>query len=69
MRYGWCTKMRVVSEPITKVTLNLYSKDVEWFKDRYPDGYTERIRDAVRQHIRYEEMRKRNIDLDLDMGL
>lgn len=46
--------MRTVLEPITKVTLNLYSKDVEWFKERYPNGYQERIRDAVRAHIKYE---------------
>ena len=45
--------MRIVSEPITKVTLNLFTKDVEWFKERYPQGYTEMIRDAIREHIRY----------------
>lgn len=45
--------MRVVLEPITKVTLNLFSKDVAWFKRRYPIGYTEEIRDAVRAHILY----------------
>ena len=47
--------MRIVSEPITKVTLNLYSRDVEWFKYRYPQGYTEAIREALRDHIRYME--------------
>jgi hypothetical protein len=47
--------MRIVLEPITKVTLNLYSKDVEWFKDRYPQGYTEVIREVVRQHRIYKE--------------
>jgi hypothetical protein len=47
--------MRVVLEPITKVTLNLYSKDVAWFKRRYPIGYTEEIRDAVRAHILYTD--------------
>ena len=47
--------MRVVLEPITKVTLNLYSRDVEWFKNRYPTGYTEMIRDAIRDHIKYTE--------------
>ena len=48
--------MRIVLEPITKVTLNLYSRDVEWFKDRYPQGYTEQIREALREHIRYKEV-------------
>jgi hypothetical protein len=46
--------MRVVSEPITKVTLNLYTIDVEWFKRHYPDGYTEAIREALRRHIHYK---------------
>lgn len=43
--------MRTVLEPITKVTLNLYSRDVEWFKERYPTGYTEKIREVIRQYI------------------
>jgi hypothetical protein len=40
-------------EPLTKVTLNLFAKDVEWFRYRYPEGYSEYIRDALRQHINY----------------
>jgi len=51
-------------EPITKVTLNLYSRDVEWFKERYPIGYTEKIRDVIRQHITYIKSYE-----DDDMGL
>lgn len=47
--------MRTVSEPIIKVTLNLYVKDVDWFKARYPNGYTEMIREALRQHVKYKE--------------
>ena len=53
--------MRIVSEPITKVTLNLYSRDVNWFKDRFPQGYTEEIREAVRNHIRYIEAMETSI--------
>lgn len=49
---------RVVSEPITKVTLNLYSRDLEYLKKRYPDGYSERIREILRQHIRAERAYK-----------
>jgi hypothetical protein len=52
-KYGWCTEMRAVSEPITKVTLNLYSRDVDWFKRHHPDAYTEAIREALRRHINY----------------
>jgi hypothetical protein len=40
-------------EPITKVTMNLYTKDVEWFKKNFPMGYQERIRDVIRAHIYY----------------
>ena len=47
--------MRTVLAPITKVTLNLYAKDVEWFKKKYPYGYTEMIREAVHQQRMYEE--------------
>jgi hypothetical protein len=46
--------MRTVLEPITKITLNLYSRDVEWFKEHYPQ-YTEAIREVVRQHRIYKE--------------
>jgi len=56
---------RVPLEPLTKVTLNLYAKDVEWFKDRFTYGYTEEIREALRHHIRYIEMTEREIDLDI----
>jgi hypothetical protein len=52
--------MRMVSEPITKVTLNLYSRDVDWFKDRFPQGYTEEIREALRNHIRYVQAVERD---------
>jgi len=44
--------MRVVSEPITKVTLNLYSSDVEWLKKKFRQGYTEMIREILRRSIR-----------------
>jgi hypothetical protein len=48
--------MRTVAEPLLKVTLNLYAKDVAWFKRHFEDGYTEKIREALRAHIRYIEM-------------
>ena len=47
--------MRVVTEPLIKVTLNFYAKDVRWFKRRHKIGYTEAIRDALRLHIQYVE--------------
>jgi hypothetical protein len=54
--FGLYIKMRTVLEPITKVTLNLYTRDVKWFKEKYPEGYTERIREIVREQRIYEEM-------------
>jgi uncharacterized protein (DUF4415 family) len=48
--------MRTVAEPLLKVTLNLYAKDVAWFKDTFTHGYQEQIREALRAHIRYIEM-------------
>ena len=42
---------RVVSEPITKVTLNLYSRDLAWLKKKFPDGYSEHIREIIRAYI------------------
>jgi hypothetical protein len=47
--------MRTVSAPITKITLNLYTRDVEWFRKKYPQGYTEVIREVVRMHREYKE--------------
>jgi uncharacterized protein (DUF4415 family) len=47
--------MRTVAEPLLKVTLNLYAKDVEWFKRRFKYGYQEQIREALRAHIKYIE--------------
>jgi hypothetical protein len=48
--------MRTVAEPLLKVTLNLYAKDVAWFKRHFESGYQEQIREAIRAHIRYIEM-------------
>lgn len=47
--------MRIPGEPLTKVTLNLYTKDVKWFKRRYKIGYTEQIREILRRHINVRE--------------
>ena len=39
-------------EPLTKVTLNLFTKDVEYLKQRTGLGYTVVIRDVVRTYCR-----------------
>lgn len=41
---------RVADEPITKVTLNLYTRDVEMMRKRYAN-YTEEIRRIVHREM------------------
>jgi len=40
--------MRIVEAPLTKVTLNLYTADYEYLKQRFTFGYTEIIRDEIK---------------------
>jgi hypothetical protein len=42
-------------EPLTKITLNLYSSDVEWLKKRFGREWAEVVRREVRAYIRVEE--------------
>lgn len=44
-----------VEETLKKITLNLFEKDIAWFKTRYGEGYTLIIRLAVRKHRRFVE--------------
>jgi hypothetical protein len=40
------------AEPLTKVTLNLYTQDVEKMKEAYPQvGYSVAIKFLVREHV------------------
>lgn len=41
-----------IDEPITKVTLNLYTRDVEWLKKAQGQGWTTYIREVVRAKVR-----------------
>lgn len=43
------------SEPLTKVTLNLFSSDLEWLKAKYGHGFTTEIRKIVREAVREHE--------------
>lgn len=44
---------RRISEPRTKVTMDLFTADVERMKALYPDaGYTTAVRMLIRQHLR-----------------
>ncbi len=39
-------------EPLTKITINLFKKDVDWFRDKYAHGWMKELRRAVRIQIR-----------------
>lgn len=43
-------------EPLRKCTLNLYEADCQWLEREYGRGWTER----VRQHIRNEVLKRRH---------
>ena len=54
--------MRKSDEPIRKVTLNLYVYDILWLEQHDGRGWTETVRNLVRQHI--QARRRRNADDD-----
>lgn len=39
-------------EPLRKVTLNLFDKDCDSMERRYGHGWSERVRDLVRQDLK-----------------
>jgi hypothetical protein len=64
--------MRIVEAPLTKVTLNLFTADVDYLKEKYPIGYTEIIRDQIKafvMHLKLEDKyRERNRPFDGEVG-
>lgn len=42
-------------EPLTKTTMNFFETDIEWLKKHHGHGYTEAIRDLVRNHVAYKK--------------
>lgn len=51
------------TESFTKVTLNLYSTDVEAFRSRYGFGFSEQIRNVVHLNVQDWARQKRVMDL------
>lgn len=47
---------------LTKVTLNLYSTDVQWFKRLFDHDYTVEIRNALHEHVRRKNERAKHFD-------
>lgn len=43
---------KIPVEPLEKVTINLYERDVEFLRDYHGWGWSEKLREAVRQHVR-----------------
>lgn len=41
-------------EPLTKVTINLFKKDVDWFREKYPRGWMGELRKAIRRQVMKE---------------
>lgn len=39
-------------EPLTKITLNLYKRDLIEFRRRFPNNYTEEIRMMIRRRLK-----------------
>lgn len=39
-------------EPLTRTTLNLFLSDVVWFKAHYGPGFTQEIRNVIRDFVR-----------------
>lgn len=63
-------------EPLKKVTLNLYERDVERMEALYPKaGYTVAVRELVRTHVMRVDSARAAVldeslvdDIDLDIG-
>lgn len=49
-------------ESLTKVTLNLFTSDLASLKARYGHGYSEQIRDLVRENVRKHKALQRDMD-------
>jgi hypothetical protein len=53
LSFSWrnIVPQRPAEEPITKVTLNLFDRDIERMKHMYGNGWTTVIRALVRRHL------------------
>jgi len=44
---------KIATEPLRKVTLNLFEADVEWYQERYGQGWSEIMRRDIRHHVNH----------------
>lgn len=42
---------KIVTEPLEKVTLNLFEKDLKVIRSHYGQGWSERVREVVHEHV------------------
>jgi hypothetical protein len=49
-----------IDEPIQKVTLNLFTSDIDWLKRHHGQGWTTYIRELVRVKIKEQQRAKRD---------
>lgn len=42
---------KLAGEPLTKVTFNMYTKDLEWFQSHFGYGYSEELRKVIRRYV------------------
>lgn len=50
------------SEPLTKITINLFTSDLDQFRKRYGHGWSEQIRELVRRNCREYLLYKKRCD-------
>ena len=58
-------------DPLRRVTLNLYDADVQWLIKAYGHGWTERIRQHIRQEVynrQYEGRMMKAVPTALTLG-
>lgn len=48
--------MRRSDEPLTKVTVNIFTADLEWLRERYGWGWSEELRKVIRAARRREQL-------------
>lgn len=49
-----------IEEPLTKLTLQLFSEDVEWFRKHHPEAYTVAIRDVLHSYVRVKKISQKD---------
>lgn len=51
---------KIIGDPLTKVTLNLFTADVEWFQENEGQGWSEVLREVIRGHVQRNKLWNEN---------